>query len=59
MNERVYFSYRISEIKQTPTLQKNSLKKVKRNAMQIHTMLRKVQFVQGNWENRKGTLRVV
>ena len=30
-------------------------KKVKkRNAMQIHTMLRNVQFNQDNWENRKG-----
>ena len=38
-NERVYFSYLTSEIKQTPTLQTTDRKKVKRNAMQIHTML--------------------
>ena len=53
-NGRVCFSYRII-VKQTPTLQKTNRKKVKRNAMSIHTMLRNVQFNQGNWENREGT----
>ena len=44
-NKRVYFSYRTNEIKQTPTLQKTDRKKTKRNVMQIHTLLRNVQFL--------------
>ena len=58
MNERVYFSYRTTEIKQTQTLQKTDRKKTKRNAMQIHTMLRSVQFLtKVTGKTAKGTSR--